>query len=252
MARFIVGGLVAAAALVLVGPGLAADDKGANAILDKAIKALGGEEKLSKVKAASWKTKGTITLMGNDNEVSTLTTMQGLDHFRQEIEGDFGGNQVKGVTILAGGKGWRKFGDDAAPLDEATIANTKRAVYLAVTPITILPLKGKGFKVEAVADEKVGGKAAAGVKATGPDGKDFRLYFDKESGLPVKLVAKVTGFMGEDFTQETTFADYKEMGGIKKATKLKSTRDGEKYQEYQISDFKVLDKVDPKAFAQPE
>ena len=37
------------------------------------------------------------------------------------------------------------------------------------------------------------GKPAAALKVTGPDGKDFTLYFDKESGLPVRMVAKVIG-----------------------------------------------------------
>jgi len=38
------------------------------------------------------------------------------------------------------------------------------------------------------------------------------------------------------------------MDGIKKATSVKGTRDGEKFSELQISEFKILDKVDPKTF----
>jgi hypothetical protein len=252
MARFIAAAFVA---VLILGSGREARAEGgkdATAILDKAIKALGGEEKLAKVKAATWKSKGTLTLMGNDNEVSSQTTVQGLDHFRQEFEGEFGGNKIKGVTVVAGDKGWRKFGENQMALDKAAVAVTKRTVYLTMVPITILPLKGKGFKVETAAEEKVDGKPAVGVKATGPDGKEFLLYFDKESGLPVKLKATVVGFMGEDFALETTYGDYKEVGGIKKATKYKSTRDGEKYQDQQVSDFKALDKADAKAFAEPE
>ena len=94
----------------------------------------------------------------------------------------------------------------------------------------------------------MGGKALAGVKVTPPDGKEFKLYFDKESGLPVRMVAKVAGFMGGEFTQETTFSDYKEVEGIKKAMKIVSKRDGEPFTEQQITEFKVLDKVDPKTF----
>ena len=50
-----------------------------------------------------------------------------------------------------------------------------------------MPLKGKGFKVDSSGDEKVGEKAVAVVRVTGPEGKEFTLYFDKESGLPVKM-----------------------------------------------------------------
>jgi hypothetical protein len=42
------------------------------------------------------------------------------------------------------------------------------------------------------------------------------------------------------------------MGGIKKATKVDSKRDGERFVEQEITDFKPLEKVDPKTFTAPE
>ena len=92
------------------------------------------------------------------------------------------------------------------------LANEKRSVYLQVIPITLVPLKGKGFKYEAGGEEKVGDKPAVILKVTGPDGKDFTLYFDKESGLPVKLVAKVIGFQG----QENTGDDLRRLQGLRR------------------------------------
>lgn len=250
--KWFFGAVLAAMSVAALGGQVrAADDKDPQAILDKAIKALGGEEKLSKIKAASWKTKGKISLGGNDSEFTGTTTVQGLDHFRSTFEGEFGGNKVTGLTVLAKDKGWRQFGDNKMELDESALANQKRTVYLQVVPMTLLPLKGKDFKVAAAGEKKVGDKQAVGLKATGPDGKDFTLFFDKDSGLPVLLEAKVIGFMGEEFTQETTFSDYKEMAGIKKAAKATSKRDGEKFLETEITEFKVLDKVDPKTFAEP-
>jgi hypothetical protein len=230
----------------------AADDKDAKAILDKAIKALGGEENLSKLKAASWKAQGKITINGEDNPFTSQATMQGLDQIRSEFEGEFGGNKIKALTILAKNKGWRQFGDQTMELDENGLANEKRSVYLQVLPATLLPLKGDKFKVEAAGEKAIGGMPAVGLKVTAPDGKDFTLFFDKDSGLPVQVVAKVVGFMGEEFTQETTLAEYKEFSGIKKATKMTSKRDGEKFIESQITEYKVLDKVDPKTFEQPK
>jgi hypothetical protein len=242
----------AALALALVsGPARAADNDTA-AVLDKAIKALGGADNLTKALNATWKTKGTISIMGSDNPFTTHVTVQGLGHFRQEFEGEFGGNKVSGATVVAGDKGWRKFGDNVMELDKDGLANEKRAVYLNVVPITIVPLKGKGFKVESAGEEKVADKPAIVLKVTGPDGKDFKLYFDKESGLPVKMVAKVVGFMGDEHTQETTYGDYKEMSGIKKATKVNAKRDGEKFIDATVTEFRTLDKVDPKTFEEPK
>jgi hypothetical protein len=229
-----------------------ADEAGATAVLDKAIKALGGEAKLAKAGAYSRKGKGTITLGGNESDITSESTVQGLDHYRNEFEGEFNGNKVQGLVILNGDKGWRKFGDNKSELNAEAAANEKRNLYLQVVPTTIVPLKEKGFKVETAADEKVGDKPAAVLKVTAPDGKDFTLFFDKESGLPVKLTATVAGFQGQQFWQETTFSNYKEFDGIQRATKVESKRNGENFLKQEITEFKILDKVDPKTFAEPD
>jgi hypothetical protein len=58
--------------------------------------------------------------------------------------------------------------------------------------------------------------------------------------------------MGTEFTQETILDGYKDFDGIKKATKTESKRNGEKFLEAEVTEFQVLDKVDPKTFAKPE
>jgi hypothetical protein len=252
MRRFLGAALMVALLYGPVSPAHAEGNKDAGAILDKAIKALGGEEKLSKIKAATWKAKGTIHIGDNENDFTSQVTVQGVDQFRQDFEVEFNGNKVKGTTVLNGDKGWRKFGDMGGELNKDQTASQKRGAYLQVIPITLLPLKGKDFKVKAAGEEKVGDKAAVVLTITPPDGKEFKLYFDKESGLPVKQVAKVAGFMGEEVNQETTYGGYKELGGIKKATKIESQRDGKKFLDQEITEFKVLDKVDAKTFAEPE
>ena len=230
-----------------------ADEAQSKAVLDNAIKALGGETKLAKAAAFSRKTKGDDHLWWQRKSCSPANSIyQGLDRYQSTFEGDFGGNKFKAATVLNGDKGWRTFADNKAEMDKEAVANEMRTVYLQVVPSTLLPLKGKGFKVETAEDEKVGGKPAATLKVTGPDQLDFTLSFDNESGLPVKMVAKVRGFQGEEFMQETVYSDYKEFDGIKKATKIELKRDGEGFLKQEITEFKVLEKVDPKAFSEPE
>src|SRR5436853_6245609 len=86
----------------------AAGDAGAEAIVDKAVKALDGAEKLGAIKAATWKAKGKIFFGGGENDFTSTSTIQGFDHYRSEFEGDFGGNKIRGITVLDGDKGWRK------------------------------------------------------------------------------------------------------------------------------------------------
>jgi len=250
MMRFHQAALLAAVASALCGTGRA-DEKEAQAVVDKAIKAAGGEEKLGKPAAFTWKSQGTITFNGEDNPITIQATAQGLDNMRSEFEGEFGGNKVQGVTVLKGDKGWRKFGDDTMPLDEEGLAREKRNMYLQLAPALLVPLKGKGFKLDSAADETVGDKPASVVKVTGPDGKDFTIAFDKETGLPVKTTATVVGFQNDEYKQETTFSAYKDFGGIKRASKASSKRDGQKFIETEVVEFKGLDKVPADAFNEP-
>jgi hypothetical protein len=236
--------------LFLVGGSVRADEKDAKAIVDKGIKALGGEEKLSKLDAFTWKAKSKITINGNESEFNSQATFQGLDRFRNE----FGNDNFQGVVVLNGKTGWRKFGDQGGEIDEASLKREiHQNIHLQLVPIKLLPLKSKEFKLETAGEEKVGDKPALGVKATDTDGKHFTIYFDKESGLPVKLTATVVGFDGQqEHKQETTYSGYKDFDGIKKATKIESKRDGEPFIDADITEFKVLDKVDPATFSEPK
>jgi hypothetical protein len=241
-----IAGALCGAVLVLglSHPAGAGGDKSGQGIIDKAIKALGGEEKLAKAQAYSFKTKGTASFGDNDNPFTAETTVQDLDHSRRTFQSEFGGNSFKAVTILNGAKGWRNFADNTMDLENAELANEKRNAYLSIIPITLLPLKSKNFKVEALPD--------SALKVVGPEGKDFTLTFDKDSGLPSKLTANVVGFGGMEFMQETSFAAYKDFDGIKRATKLEAKRDGNKFMTQEVTEFKILNKVEPKLFDRPE
>jgi hypothetical protein len=241
------------AMVFVLGPGAKArgGDDEANAVLDKAIAALGGEAKLRQAGAIAWKARGKSFGDGNESAFTNETTVQDLDHFRMEWTDDNDGNLVMGVTVVNGNMGWRRYDGETRDLDDGRLANHKRSIYLLVVPVMIVPLKGSTFLIERAGEENVGGKPAAGLKVVGPDGKEFTLYFDKETGLPVKLVATVLGFEGQPVTQQTIFRDYKEFDGIKKATKMERRRDGEKILEQEILEFKVLDKVAPETFAEP-
>lgn len=229
----------AASALLLVG--LAGPSRGDDAdakaveIIDKAVKALGGEEKLSKVQAASWSSDGKLTINGADNPFKTRVTFQSADRMHVDFEGEFNGNSVKGTTVVNGDEGWRNVNDNVQVLDADAIARERRTLYLMTAPILPGRLKGKGYKTTADGEEKVDDRPAAVLKVAGPDGKDFRLSFDQESGLPVKLVARVAGWRGEEFEQETLFTDYKDFGGVKRPAKVVSKRDGAPFVEQSTS-----------------
>ena len=66
MARLL-GAMLAAAVVLVFGGSALADEPDPKAVLEKGIKALGGEDKLAKADVLTWKAKGTITFGDNDN-----------------------------------------------------------------------------------------------------------------------------------------------------------------------------------------
>lgn len=224
----------------------------AGAVIDKGIQALGGEAALGKVKAYTCKASSKLTLGGNESVIANTVAVQGIEQSRSEFEGIINGNGFKGVTVVNGDKAWRKFGNSGTQALDATLAaNERRIIYLQVIPMTLVRLKGKEFKTELAGEEKIGEKLAVGIKITGPDGKDFKLSFDKESGLPVRMTARVLGLGGEELAQEVNYSNYKEMGGIRKATKVEFRRDGQPFLAQEITEFKPADSLPAETFAEP-
>jgi len=96
--------------LACVPSGWADDATSTKVILDKAIKALGGEEALTKVNAASWQAKGKIRFGEDYHDFTSTSVVQGLDQYRQEMASAFRDIKVKGVEVLYGDAGYRNIG----------------------------------------------------------------------------------------------------------------------------------------------
>jgi truncated hemoglobin YjbI len=230
----------------------AATDQAAKAVLDRAIKALGGEEKLTKaLKGCTWKTRGVLSIAGSEGQISTESTLAGLDKYRLRFKCEIAGMEIEGVDVLNGDRGVRSYQGAEEEMDRNVLDNEKRVAYLSAISALIVPLKANGFKCESAREAKINNKTAVVLKVIGPDGKDSELYLDKETDLPVKQVARVIDLMGREVTQETLFSKYKQMGGIQKATKTIIEHDGQKVLELETTEFKLLEKVDPKIFEKP-
>src|SRR5438128_4564344 len=106
MRRIVCGTLVLGVLLTVVVALRADDQADAKGIIDKAIKATGGEDKLAKYKAATWKGKGKINLMGNEIEFTADAAVQPPKQSRSRIEADFNGMKFERTQVVNGDKGW--------------------------------------------------------------------------------------------------------------------------------------------------
>lgn len=229
-----------------------ADDQAElKALVDKAIKAAGGEEKLTKFKATTWKSKGTFHGMGVAIPYTSEWASQGATQFRALISSEIDGNKFTFAIVLNGDKGWRKLNDQAQEMDKDMLAEQKEerhADYLA----TLVPLKDKAITLGALGDSKINNRAAVGVKVSQKGFRDVLLFFDKENYRLLKSEYRVKDDMsGKEVNQEVTYSDYKEVDGIKYPTKFVIKRDNKPYVEDEITEYKPVEKLDDSVFAKP-
>jgi hypothetical protein len=250
-ARAIVGTLLV---LGLVGIGRADEGKDARALLDRAIKAMGGEKVLAAEGSLAGKSKGNVVVNNVKMPASNEWTVQGTDRLKWTTEVTINDKPVNITLGLDRGKGWLQAGDAKAgdfPKDYLP-AFVKAFAGLRLVE-TLLPLRDKGVKLSSLGEIKVDDKPAVGLKVARKGQPDLDLYFDKETNLPVeaRMRLKDAGSGSEDVEYVGRFTDYKKIAGRMHFTKLKVERDGKVVVDMERSDIKVGEKLDDATFARP-
>jgi outer membrane lipoprotein-sorting protein len=245
--------LLSATACLLLGFGFSARaDDATRAILEKAVKAHGGIDKLTKLhkSAVQVKSKGKVNQAGGI-DITLETSAQG-GKSRQVIEGEVANTKFKQV-VLFDGKKLRIFVNDKEFKvdDKKMVAEVKEQAY-AEKVVGLLFFKEKGFKMEPLGEAKVNGKAALGIRVSSEGHRDVNLFFDKEKGLLVKTENQTIDFMsGEEKSQEKIFNDYKEMDGHLQPTKVVVLQGGKELMTLEIEEVKIVDKFDDDTFTKP-
>ena len=243
------------AVMALAASGVArADDKAdAQALIAKAIKAMGGKEKLAAKQAFTFKTKGKFYGMGEGIDYTGEFAVQPPDkiHFQMDFEAN--AMKFNMVYVFNGKKGWIKLNDQRNALDKDAVAEAREDMYAGHVEALVPLLKGKGFEFSPVGEVKVGEQAAVGIRVSHKGHRDINLFFDKKTGLLLKSerIIKAVMMGGKELTQERIFSDYKEIDGVKRAMKFLLNRDGKKYVVADVSDFETKDKIDDSEFAKP-
>jgi hypothetical protein len=113
-------------------------------------------------------------------------------------------------------------------------------------------LKDKKLKAALIGEAKVNDKPAIGVKISKEGQKDVDFYFDKKTGLVAKIERRARDVQsGQEVTEERFITEYQDSGGRKVAKKLVVHRDGKKFLEAEVTEVKLLEKLDDSEFAQP-
>jgi hypothetical protein len=240
-----------AVALVLGTTSISRAQDEPKAILEKAIKAHGGAEKLGKLKAVQAKSKGTIQLLGGLDFTQEMTTS--FDgKFKEVMNLEANGQKINVVTVYNGQKASLTVNGMDQQLPEKVMDELKEASY-AIKAARMVPLlTDPMYMLSALAETKVNDKPVVGVKVSSKGHRDINLYFDKDTGLLAKTESrKLDGQTMQEVDEERIVTEYQDVDGQKTAKKLVVNHDGKKFMELEVSEVKFLDKVDDSEFQKP-
>lgn len=235
------------------GSGLVQADEQADvqAVIDKAIAAVGGMDKITKNKASIWKAKGKFYGLGEAIEFTGEWTQQLPTQSKSTVEFEFGGNKLSRVQVFNGTKGWASMMGNTEDMNEEQLGEAKSEMYTAGLT-SLAGLKDAKLKFKLLGDGKVGDRPTVGLQVNSEGQKEVKLHFDKEKGLLLKVDRKAKNLMsGEEQNQETLFSDYQELGGLMRAKKQMIKRDGMEFLTFEITEFKAEARLPDSAFNKP-
>jgi hypothetical protein len=175
----------------------------ADEVLNNYTKAIGGRAAIEKIKSAV--IRGTIAnasgstgtfeaaQIAPDKGYETMTTQRGTR-----------------IRVLNQQRGWEKTAFGVNELGGQQLQDMKLSLALFGN----LNLKDQFTKFEVIGTDKIANHDASVVKATRPDQKRERLYFDSESGLLLRRITEMNSKIGV-IAEETDFDDYRDVEGVK-------------------------------------
>ena len=233
------------------------EDAEARAIIDKAIEAHGGADRLSQFKAVSarWAGKYKVENVFYSDAVYAVT-YEIPDKIRidYEVENPKGGTFAF-TRVVNGKAGWQGGARGTRDLKEAEVARIVDEVYTHWLASAV-PLKDKGFEFSPAGGTTVDGKEAVGVRVSCKGRPDVNLFFDKKTGLAIKSERRARDpGTNEEYTAESIYRDHKAFQGVMWPTNRLDRRDGMDLEEnsgrFELSDYQARDKLEEKSLAKP-
>jgi hypothetical protein len=249
MARLLASTLTVAILFGAAPKAKAADDD-PKEIIAKAIKAHGGDEFLTKTKAAKLKSKGKINIPGaGELEFTQETAYMLPDKYRDGIDFSIMGMNISVRTYVNGDKVILEVNDKEIDMADKVKAALKDVGHVQEVA-RMVSLKDKAFEISLIGEDKVEGKKVVGIRVTKKGQKDVSLFFDKETGLLAKLEYRgAEPGTDNEVNEERIVKEYeKNADGIQVAKKIVIKHDGKTFIEAEVLEVKYFDKLDDSEF----
>ncbi|MDN3689032.1 peptidase, M16 family protein [Cyclobacterium jeungdonense] len=166
-------------------------------VLDAYVKAIGGAEKIRKIKTLVLVMEAEV--QGMAVEMSTVRDMENLRMMQQVI---MEGNVVQ-KTVVNNSEGYMSAMGQVQALSPEQLETLKTNIYA----FPELYYEEMGFNLKMGENTEIDGEPAYTLLVTSTEGLDSKEYYSVESGFKLKMTAEIAG--------DVEFRDYQEVEGVK-------------------------------------
>jgi len=231
----------------LTSPALAndAEQTKARALIDRAVKAMGGVEAVKKQKHILGEDRGTFYGMGQAQPYEGRFALALPTRWRMEIVDVF-------TMVIDGDKGWMVVQGATIPLEAAAVKEQQlqsQSGYVS----TLVPLlkPDKQYRLTSFGTDTIDGEECDGINVDRDGYRQVTLMFSRKTGLLKKVTSIVRDDQtGKEVADESIYSDYRKIGDLLAAHKVVIFRDGKKYVESETTKLEFPEKLDDALFKQ--
>jgi hypothetical protein len=195
-------------------------------LLRRAQDAMGGVERLTAVKDTTHTMEITLEPGAGGYRLTQTSRYITPNHFRQDQETPFG----RIVVYSDGETGWMSTPQGTAPVSADVVATVRGVLFRQPTAL-MLSDRDPSRSV------RMTGEYAVSIVAT--SGQEIAIEFSPDSGLPLRQSYVIVAADGRRIERTETFADWRDVDGVKFPFKAVQFENGVKMLEVDVSEYHV-------------
>jgi hypothetical protein len=219
-------------------------------VIANAIRAHGGADHLSKLTQYTRTATGKMFFFGQEVPFKDELTVHLPRRWHWSLDLGSAGQKKQITVVMDGDKGWQSTDGMVDELKGERLTELTEEGYVLWLS-SFIPLKeDKEFQLSLLPEEKVQGQPAAVLRAAHKGHGEMRLFFDKQTGLLLKIARRARE-AGAAVDKEYLYDSYKLTEGVALPTKYTEMINGKKFVEVSELSYKLLDRVSDNTFAKP-
>lgn len=231
-----------------------ATDDSANAILEKAIAAHGGRERLERYLNCYSKLKGVMYDPdgGNPTNFTCEYWHQHPNRTKGVLRYTFDGKARTLTRLLNGDEAWQSLDGPMVRMNGAYTKEMQQDSHqMWVEQLYPLLDKDSGLIVAQLEKSIVKGRPAFGIKVSSAGKRDYFLYFDAEKHFLTKTAYQALNNAGVFEDIEDYYIEYKYIDGYLRSMKTARFANGKRCLDNESLEYRPLNEAEKRVFAQP-